>query len=74
MELKDLSTWDWNRVYEKRPDLKKVPEPPLDLVIVKLLVMVKFDSASIPPSGSCRLTWIQCLTDQLIEQLEEGKN
>ncbi len=37
MELKDLSTWDWNRVYEKRPDLKKIPEPSLDSVIVEFL-------------------------------------
>ncbi|WP_320674879.1 MerR family transcriptional regulator [Prochlorococcus sp. MIT 1341] len=32
------------------------------------------DSASIPPSGSRRITWIQRLTDRLIEQLEETKN
>ncbi len=32
------------------------------------------DIASIPPSGSRRMTWIQRLTDRLIEQLEEGKN
>ncbi len=37
MDLKDIQSWEWERIYEKRPDLRKVPEPSLDSVIMEFL-------------------------------------